>query len=54
MKRKELTHRVEVVKALVHANNLIVKFIIAAGGRQECVTICDKHVKQVHNLKKKQ
>lgn len=38
----------------MHADNLIVEFIIAAGSGQECVTICDKHIKKVHNLKKKQ
>ena len=44
-KKKQLTHGVQVVKALMHADNLIVEFIIAAGGGQECVAICDKHIK---------
>ena len=45
MKRRQLTHGVEVVKALVHADNLIVEFIIAAGSGQECIAVCDKHIK---------
>ena len=45
IKRRQLTHRVEVVKALVHADNLIVEVIITAGGGQECISICDKHIK---------
>lgn len=44
-KKKQLTHGVQVVKALVHADNLIVEFVIAAGGGQEGVPVCDKHIK---------
>lgn len=47
-----LTHRIKVVKILVHANDFIIELIIAAGSGQKCVSISDEHVEQVHNLNK--
>ena len=46
-----LTHRVEVAKGLMHADDLIVQLIITVGVGQECVAICDEQVEHVDNLK---
>lgn len=46
-----LTHAVEVIKHLMHANYLIIKLIVTAGGGQKRVSISDEHVKEVHNLR---
>ena len=49
-----LTHRIEVIKHLMHPYNLIVEFIITVGVWQKCVSICDKKIKDIHNLKMNQ
>ena len=46
-----LTHRVEVAKGLMHADDLVVQLIITVGVGQECVAICDEQVEHVDNLK---
>lgn len=50
--QEALTHRIKVVKILVHPNDFIIQLIIAAGSGQKCVSISDEHVEQVHNLYK--
>lgn len=44
------THAVEVVEDLMHSYNFIVELIVAVGGGQEGVPVCDEHVEQIHNL----
>ena len=45
-----LTHGIEVVKYLMHADDLIVEFIIAARVWQEGVAIRDEQVENVYHL----
>lgn len=47
-----LTHRIKVVKILMHPNDFIIQLIIAAGSGEEGVSVGDEHVEQVHNLYK--
>lgn len=50
--REVLTHRIKVVKILMHPNDFIIQLIIAAGSGEEGVPVGDEHVEQVHNLYK--
>lgn len=34
----------------MHSYNFIVELVIAVGGGQEGVPVCDEHVEQIHNL----
>ena len=47
-----LTHGVEVIKDLMHADHFIVQLIITIGIWQERVTIRDKQVENIHNLQR--
>lgn len=44
------THAVEVVEDLVHSHNLVIQLVVAVGGGQERVAVCDEHVEEVHHL----
>lgn len=47
-----LTHRVNVVKHLVHSDQLIIQLIIAVRVGQESVTIRDEQIKHIYHLEK--
>lgn len=47
-----LTHRIKVVKILMHPNDFVIQLIVAAGSGKKGVSVSDEHVEQVHNLYK--
>lgn len=48
-----LTHREEVIKDFVHANELVVEFIVCGGVGEEGIPVCDEEVKNLCNLGRK-
>ena len=48
-----LTHREEVIKDFVHADELVVEFIICGGVGEEGVPICDEEIEYLGNLGRK-